>query len=312
MAYMDPINGVLRPGDKPVANNGGAAPYGYHYGANGSLEKDSNAVTWAPGQGPAGGAAPTADPYANMPQYPKLNSLLDDSGNLKSQYQLKNFGDVNYNSQLPGLENKLSGINLNTEGLQEIRKRALSNQPSEWANLLTEQQKLDEQNRGGNAQQQQASATSGAQGALAMRGGLSSGARERVQTAGSGQLAQTLQDVANQGQQARIGIGLQDEAQKNQMLMALPGFENQALQPELAKTSLWSGVATNDANQGYNAANANRAYSSAVDQANKTNAMNENARLDTSNLGAYAEQMKAYTGNQQAKATAAAGSGGKK
>lgn len=283
-----------------------AAPYGYHYEGQ-KLVSDGPHVTWQPGADGGSGQG-----SSGMPAYPTLNSLLDPSGNLKSQYQLQARPDVGYQSQIGELDKRLGNINLNTQGLQKVREYATGSGPSAWGKLMEEQQRMGEQDRRNQAAASSASAQSGAFSQLASKGGLSSGARERLAQQGGRNLSASQQDIARQGQEQRIGIGGQDEAQRLQLLSQLPGMEVQALQPEFQKTSMWGNLANAEANKASDLALQNRAYSTDVEKLNKLGALQENARLDQSNLGAYSEAMKAYAANQQAKATAASGSGGKK
>lgn len=268
---------------------------------------------WQVDDGAGQQAAPPPPAAPGAPVYPTLNSLLDpNSGLLKSQYQLQKGADVGYESQLGNLDQRLAGINLNKEGLEALRKRGLSQGPSDWAKLMEQSQRLEEQTARGRAGEQQAGAQSSAFSELARKGGLSSGARERLAMQGQRGLTSSMQDISRQGQENRLGIGLQDEQQRLNILSQLPGMEVQALQPDFQKVSAWGQLANAEANKKSDLALQNRAYSTDVDKLNKLGAMNENARLDQSNLGAYSEAMKAYAAEQQAKATAASGSGGKK
>lgn len=285
-----------------------AAPYGYHYEGS-KLVPDGSHVTWQPG---TAGATPDSASNSGMPKYPTLNSLLDEGGNLKSQYQLQARPDVGYQSQIGELDKRLGGINLNTQGIEKVREYATGSGPSAWGKLMEENQRMGEQDRRNQNAASNASAQSGAFSQLASKGGLSSGARERLALQGSRSLNASQQDIARQGQEQRIGIGGQDEAQRLQLLSQLPGMEVQALQPDFQKASMWGNLANAEANKQSDLALSNRAYSTDVEKLNKLGALQENARLDQSNLGAYSEAMKAYAANQQAKATAASGSGGKK
>jgi len=60
-----------------------------------------------------------------------------------------------------------------------------------------------------------------------MRGGLTSGARERVATAGARGYLDMSQDAARQGAMARGRISMEDEKNRQEMLRALPGAEMQ-------------------------------------------------------------------------------------
>lgn len=247
----------------------------------------------------------------SAPEREKITNLLDEAGNLKSQYRLNARPDVAFASNLKELNDKLSGINLNTQGLEAIRKRALTQGPSEWQNLMLQRQALEESGQRDRAGNQEASARSGAYSQLAAKGGLSTGARERLARSGAEGLAQTMQDISRGGTSDRLGIATEDEKQKLALLSQLPGMEVQALQPEFEKTRMWGTLADSEAGRKQNLDLANRNYGSSVDQFNLVNTLGEVGRQDQSRLNEYQEKMKTYAAEQQAKATAASG-GGKK
>ena len=256
----------------------------------------------------AGMMTPTEDP---RPAIPEAFSTLDENGNLKSQYKLGARGDVAFASNLKELNDRLSGINLNKEGLEAIRKRALTQGPSEWQNLMLQKQGLEESGLRDRAGNQEASARSGAYSQLAAKGGLSTGARERLARSGAEGLAQTMQDISRGGAESRLGIATEDERQKLDLLKGLPGMEVQALQPEFEKTRMWGTLADSESGRKQNLDLANRAYGTSIDQFNIANTLGEVGRKDANRLGEYQEKMKAYAAEKQAQATAASG-GGKK
>lgn len=184
-----------------------------------------------------------------------------------------------------GLDSQLGGINVDTTGLDKFRTEAERTGPSAWAQLAGQQQDLEGQN-----QREQAARTSGAQGAqeqgqLAMSGGLSSGARERVsRDAGRSALGMD-QNIQRQENQNKMQIGVNDEQNRIQQLGSLPGMENQAAQIPLQKAQLWA--------QGQ--------------QFDVGNQVAEAGRQNDFNLGNYHEQMAAWGAGQQANATANSG-----
>ena len=254
------------------------------------------------------GSQPAEDP---RPAIPEAMQTLDEAGNLKSQYKLTARPDVAFRSNMKGLEDKLAGINLDKRGLEAIRGRALTQGPSEWQNLMLQKQGLEESGQRDRAGNQEASARSGAYSQLAAKGGLSTGARERLARSGAEGLAQTMQDISRGGSESRLGIATEDERQKLDLLKNLPGMEIAALQPEFEKTKMWGTLADSEAGRGQNLDLANRQYGTGVEQFNLANALNEIGRKDANALGAYQEKMKGYAAEQQSKATAASG-GGKK
>ena len=79
----------------------------------------------------------------------------------------------------------------------------------DWKNAALGEQALTQQQQMGAAKQQAQSGISGAQNQLAMRGGISSGARERVANAGQSALMGANTQLGMAGAQARAGIGTQ-------------------------------------------------------------------------------------------------------
>lgn len=183
------------------------------------------------------------------------------------------------------LQQQLDGINLNTQGLEKFRGEALRTGPSEWSKLATGQQNQEELNAREKATRDSRGASAGAMSDLAMRGGLTSGARERVAKSGSRNLMDMQQDVARQGSQNRLQIGVNDEQNRIQQLGMLPGMENQALEPGLQKAQMSTQANQFDVSQGQQEAT--------------------NRNIFTSN--AYNQQMKAWAANQTANATANSG-----
>lgn len=108
---------------------------------------------------------------------------------------------------------------------QEIQRRALSKDPSEWYNRMIGQQGLEEKSALDQASRQQQTGLASAQSQLAMRGGLRGGAAERLAGSGMRNLMQARQGVTGAGAQARQQLGLSDEEMKIRMLQSVPGME---------------------------------------------------------------------------------------
>jgi hypothetical protein len=148
---------------------------------------------------------------------PMRNAYLgvtDAQGNLRNQFSM---------SDKIG-----SDVQLNNQGLDAIRSRALSTGPSAWAQLANEKQGMEEQQAMQNAQRQNQSNFRQGMSNLAGRGGLSAGARERMAMQSMRQQNTANQGILNQGIQNRMNIGLQDQQQKDQMLQQLPGMDMNA------------------------------------------------------------------------------------
>ena len=236
----------------------------------------------SPGES-AGGASQQAP--SGAPERPMTTSLLNDSGLLKSQYQLMARPDVAFNPTA-----------INTQAIEELRKRGLATGPTQQAQYLQQQQQLDEQNQLGNAARQQAGASSYAFGQAASHGGLSSGSRERLAQQAVLGLSGARQDVARQGMGQRLGILSNDEAQKLGILQNLPG-------QELGLSGFNAAQEAQKANLGL----ANREYGTRVEERNLTGAMNEVGRMDNAELQKYKEKMASYAAEKTAQAQASAG-----
>lgn len=225
------------------------------------------------------------------PKTPTWQSLVDDSGNLKSIYSLAAPEELT-----PQIMSRLDAVQLNTDALNELRRRGLSNENSAWTDLLLQRQGLEEQQAGDQALRDEAGQNASAWSQLAMRGGLSGGERERVAIAGARNLNETKQKVAAEGRGARLGILTEAEKQKLDILKSLPGMEVQALQPEFQKVEYFGKAKDQDINR--------RTDTSRFNIANLINERNAKGQFD---MGNYAEAMKAWASEKQAQATEKSG-----
>lgn len=200
--------------------------------------------------------------YASQPKTPGFNPVYDPSSM----------------AMLPGYEDY---IKKNSQGYNAFRAMALRNGPSNWANLAVTQQDMQGQDQRNKAIQATNSATAGAQDQLAMRGGLTSGARERTVEAGANNLTGSEQGIDRQTGLNKLQIGMNDEQNRMSELGQLPGMESN-------RAGQWEGVRSND----------------------NANMMTENQAKNTYNQTLYGQQMSAWAAGQQANATAHSGKGG--
>lgn len=214
-------------------------------------------------------AGMNADGSAKRPEY---ESLVDQAtGLLKDQYQLK----------APTIDpNSL-------QGYQAVKNEALRTGPSAWMNLAMQKQADEEASANDKAVQNARQGEVNARSTLAMRGGLSSGARERLAQNAGNQAMYAKQDVGNQGRIARSALGLQDE--QNRM-----GFLKDFSK---AEGDLSTFNATNTAK---------------TQEFNILKGIEDKRAKDSHNLEVYKEQMEKWAANKQADATQAAGGGGGK
>lgn len=181
----------------------------------------------------------------------------------------------------PELDARLGKINLNTTGLDKFRGEATRSGPSFWASLMTNKSLAEEAAAKDRAVSQSRAGVRTAEADLASKGGLSSGARERIARSGARDLLAVGQDVARQGNLNRMQIGVNDEQNRIQQLSMLPGMESSAYNDALKKESMWDAARKSD-----------------IDAA-----VQENARRQQYNNMVYQEQMRAWAANRQAQAT---------
>lgn len=99
------------------------------------------------------------------------------------------------------------------QGLDTIGGKGMLNaqtiKESPWMNMALEKQAMDQSRAYGNAINQQQSALAQGRSNLAMKGGLSSGAAERMASQGANDLATTRQNILGQGISERANLGMQ-------------------------------------------------------------------------------------------------------
>lgn len=208
-------------------------------------------------------------PYYGMPGQPGYGTVYD----------------ANTMAFAPEVQQRLNSLALDTRGLEAFRREALRKGPSSWAKLSTKKQFAEEADSRERAKQEARSSQAQAEADLAMRGGLSGGARERLTAGGAKNLLAMSQDVGRQGNLNRMQIGINDEQNRISQLGSLPGMENANLQSQLQKEQLWE--------------NARNADLQRVQQ--------ENERRNQWNQMLYQQQMQAWASNRQAQATENAG-----
>jgi hypothetical protein len=148
---------------------------------------------------------------AGKPVQKPFESALGDDGRIKDIYRVDGKG--------------IDMPNINQSGIEAMRARATGTGPSPWLNLQLDQQKAKEANQMDQATAQNQGQAAAARSGLAMRGGLSSGANERIarsQMMGGNQAAQGIRQA---GDQERMGLQIADEGQRMDMLKGLPAAE---------------------------------------------------------------------------------------
>lgn len=203
-----------------------------------------------------------------LPTQPGYQGFTGSDGKIDPRFQLNAQPDIGFKSNLGDLNSRLSGINVDKTGLNELRNRATSTGPSAWAQLMLQNQGLQQQTAQDNLSKSGNAAAESARAAMGVHGGMSAGARERLATNSMYDMTSNNQALARSGEQARLGINTQDQSNQLDLLKSLPGAEVNAVQPELAKANLWSGMAGNENAMQQSLALANRNYSTDVQKEN--------------------------------------------
>lgn len=241
------------------------------------------------------------------PQPNYVGARDSDSGLLRGEYTLRAQPNVKFKSNLSDLNSRLAGINLNTQGLEAIRNRALGTGPSAWAQLMLEKQGIEQGTRLDELMKQSNAAQAAARSALASHGGLSSGARERLATKGMRDELMGRQAAGRAGQTERLGILTQDEQDRLNLLKGLPSMEVQALEPQFQKTNIWATLANSEAGRQQDLSLANRAYSTDVEKNNIDRLFADTQGYNKFQQDKWAKQMEAWGADMQAKAQEQAG-----
>lgn len=169
-------------------------------------------------------------------------------------------------------------------GLNAIRDRALSQGPSPWLNMQMDQQKLSELDARDKVSAGAMGANEAANSSLAMRGGLSGGARER----GAQNLARSInsgqQATTRAGQMDRLGLNIADENTKMGLLSQLPGMDlaNANFNADLNKFNIGTKLSSDTTN----AANRLQAGMFNTGQANDMSRFNVGQTNDVSKFNA--------------------------
>jgi hypothetical protein len=184
-------------------------------------------------------------------------------------------------ASLPGTEDRLNTINPNRKGLEKFREEATRSRPSVWARLSKEKNFSEEAGARDRNRAVGRNAVAQAESDLAMRGGLSSGARERIARKGATDVLAMDQDVSRQANTNEMQIDINDEQNRISQLSMLPGMENQAYQLDLSEFDRWN----------------------AAKNADIQRLADENARRNAFNMKLYETEMEKYAADRQAHAT---------
>lgn len=259
---------------------------------------------------------------------PNYKSPLDANGNLADKYKVNAGPAVSADKvtadKITPQQLDVNGLMPNQDALNLIKQKAMATGPSAWADLANKQVDLNTLTAKDNAAAQAMSGAAAARSALAMHGGLGGGAAERLAMGTSRDMNAAKQAAERAGNEGKLSIGMQDEANKNNMLMAVPGMDlaNAGFKSDLNKFNIGTAMDADKFNTGLafdasktNAANNlaagefNSGQNFAANQTNVTNALAGLGGENKFNMDKFQTQMMGYGAS---KAGNAIQNGGKK
>ncbi len=206
--------------------------------------------------------------YNGMPSYPIYMGMEPDALSLAGR-----------------AEQMYGKVNPDRRALTQYNAEALRTGPSEGAKLAMKGQRYTAAQNRDEMSRQQAGELAGAKTQLAAKGGLRSGAAERMNTA----IANRGMDLAQQGRDTAarnsMQIGMEDEKNRVGQLGNAVGMNQGASEFDLRKQQGLLGTYEGDINR----------------------QQLENTKANAFNLQRYGSQMQAWGANQQANATANSG-----
>jgi len=116
---------------------------------------------------------------------------------------------------------------LQGDAYTKLNNSAFNKDENPWAKLAVSRQQKVLQDATEKGAQQTAGQTAGAQSALAMHGGLTSGARERTVEGGQTNYMNMAQGLERQSQENNMNIGIEDAKDKMQQQGQVTGLEMQ-------------------------------------------------------------------------------------
>jgi hypothetical protein len=206
---------------------------------------------------------------------PDWEGIRDHKGNLREQFRL----------------NKDADVGIDQRAIDAIRQKGMSTGDSAWAQMQLQKSQMDAQNQRQNLATQGASSAAQARNGMAMRGGVSAGARERIARSSARDQMMGQQQVGRDLNAQNLNIRTQDEQMKNDALKTTMGADQANAQMGLQ----------------------NRDYRGNVDLQNRNAAMLDVEGKGRFDLSVYKDKMAAYGASKTADAQAkSSGGGGKK
>lgn len=174
------------------------------------------------------------------PIRPDYISATDAKGNLQKPYsvtdKLQKIGDVK--SIVPELDKRLAGVNQDTSGIDALKAEGLRTGPSAWLNNEMARNQAEEQYQLGDIGSAGAKAAADARSQLASRGGLSSGASERMASSSGKDIMAQQQNLRRNADLGRMSLSSQDELNRMQAISQLTPAQQAAAQFQLTKAGI--------------------------------------------------------------------------
>ncbi len=161
----------------------------------------------------------TVNSAGERPEMPGYKSILNGEGKLSDQYRLQGPGNIGARTL------DTNAFAANQDALNAIKSRAMSQGDSPWLKMEMQRQALDNMARGDRLGAQNLSQQAQAQSQLAMNGGLSSGARERLAMQGARDLSAARQGLGRDAQMNSLNARLADDQTKMGLLSQVPGMD---------------------------------------------------------------------------------------
>lgn len=156
--------------------------------------------------------------FAGRPQFDQYG-ITNADGTVKDNFKLNT----------KAYQDMLSGVKLDNTGYDAYKKQATwdptTQGDSPWVKLMKEQSAIQQAQRADDLAASSASGQAQARSALAMRGGLAGGARERLAAQGQRDLLRGQQGLARQAMSDIANINVQDQSQRMNMLGNLSNMD---------------------------------------------------------------------------------------
>lgn len=172
----------------------------------------------------------------------------------------------------------------NQDALNALKSRAMAQGDSPWAALQKQQNELNRTTQMDQAGASALGASDMARSELAMRGGLESGASERIAENSARDLNANRAGIGRAAQSNALNIGISDDQTKMGLLSQLPGIDLANANFNLGQAQFNTG-AQNAASQ-FNAGAANTAGAFNATAANQVGEFNNTQALDLSKFNA--------------------------